>query len=462
MIHRRHFLRSASAIACAIPGLSALGSCTALGDEPVASGLVSDPEGWLDLPPGFTYHRFSNTAETMSDGFLVPADHDGMAAFAVPDDPDSCVLVRNHEIDADDPAGPFGKDYRLADRLDPALAYDLNDAGRPLGGGTTTLVYDLRRGRLKESWLSLAGTERNCSGGPTPWGSWLSCEESRRWAGQGTRRDHGYVFEVPSAARGPVAPVPLKGLGRFNHEAIAIDPRTGIVYETEDYDAGLFYRFLPDQPGALARGGRLQALVLSDRAAGDTRNWSDADRIADGEALPVHWVDLEDVTAPDGDLAQRGHAAGAALFARGEGMAWAAEGEAGSVYFACTSGGPARCGQIWRYVPSPFEGTSREAESPAKLVLHFESPNRSTLDMCDNIVASPWGHLVICEDGRNDQYVRGLAPNGRVYPIARNAHPGKSEFAGACFSPDGTTLFVNMQTPGATFAIRGPWKTLLG
>ena len=139
----------------------------------------------------------------------------------------------------------------------------------------------------------------------------------------------------------------LLGLGRGLYlEAIAIDPRTGIVYETEDYDAGLFYRFLPDQPGALARGGRLQALVLSDRAAGDTRNWSDADRIADAEALPVHWVDLEDVTAPDGDLAQRGHAAGAALFARGEGMAWAAEGEAGSVYFACTSGGPARCGQI--------------------------------------------------------------------------------------------------------------------
>ncbi|MCI4645542.1 MAG: PhoX family protein [Hyphomonadaceae bacterium] len=463
MIHRRHFLRSATALAVAMPAFSALGACTSMSatDTPVPTDLVPDPDGWLDLPEGFSYQRFSLTGETMNDGFAVPADHDGMAAFAVEGDPDRCVLVRNHEVNAEDhEQGPFAADPALASRIEAGQFYDMDDAGRLLGGGTTSLLYNLRTGELERSWLSLAGTERNCSGGPTPWGSWLSCEESRRSAGDGTARDHGYVFEVPSSARGPVPARPLTALGRFNHEAIAIDPSTGIVYQTEDDAAGLFYRFLPNQPGDLAQGGRLQALALVDREITDTRNWAAGQQIAQGEALAVRWIDLEDVTAPNGDLAERGHAKGAALFARGEGMAWAQEGGSGAICFACTSGGPAECGQIWRYVPSPYEGTAGEASAPGQLVLQFESPNQSTLDMCDNIVAAPWGHLVICEDGRDDQYVRGLTPDGRIYPIARNAHPENSEFAGACFSPDGTVLFVNVQDPGATYAIRGPWERL--
>lgn len=464
MIHRRHFLRSATALAVAMPAFSALAACS---KPSVATGpsnaLIPDPEAWLDLPEGFSYQLFSRTGEAMSDGLVVPAAHDGMAAFPVEGDPDRCVLVRNHEISAGNlERSAFAADPDLAARIAAEQMYDLDDEGHPLGGGTTSLLYNVKTGKLEGSWLTLAGTERNCSGGPTPWGSWLSCEESQRMAGNGTVKAHGYVFEVPSTARGPVEARPLTALGRFNHEAVAIDPSTGIVYQTEDHGAGLFYRFLPNQPGDLIQGGRLQALAIVGWDGADTRNWDAERKIAQGEALAVRWIDLEDVTAPEGDLAERGHADGAAIFARGEGMAWAQGVEGGTVSFACTSGGPAECGQIWRYVPSPYEGTAQEADAPAQLVLHFESPGQTTLDMCDNIVAAPWGHLVICEDGREDQYVRGLAPDGRIYPIARNAHPDQSEFAGACFSPDGKVLFVNIQNPGVTAAIRGPWERLAG
>jgi len=463
MIHRRHFLRSASALAVALPAFSALGACSNASPRNAADGLVPDPEGWLDLPEGFTYQRFSPAGEMMTDGLVVPARHDGMAAFPVEGDPDRCVLVRNHENRADDfKAGPFAADPARVAGIAPEHCYDTDDDGRPLSGGTTSLLYNMKTGELEGSWLSLTGTESNCSGGPTPWGSWLSCEESRRLADDGSKREHGYVFEVPSTARGPVEARPLKAMGRFNHEAVAIDPSTGIAYLTEDDAAGLFYRFLPDQPGDLAKGGRLQALAIAGQDKADTRNWKKTGLVEQGTPLAVRWIDLDDVTSPEGDLAQRGHAGGAALFARGEGMAWAQEAGGGAICFACTSGGPAECGQIWRYVPSAYEGSGQEAEAPGQLVLQFESPGRSTLDMCDNIVAAPWGHLVICEDGHDDQYVRGLTPDGRLYPIARNAHPGKSEFAGACFSPDGTVLFVNLQTPGVTLAIRGPWEALAG
>ena len=469
-VHRRHFLKSAASMAVAAPAFGTIASCAGASGPDVAAAapevassplaLQPDPNGWLDLPEGFSYVRFSNTGEEMSDGFLVPAMHDGMEAFPVEGDPDRCLLVRNHELNPSRISeGPFGERLERVDQLDKDQAYDLNLEDAPLAAGTTTLLYNVKTGQLEESWLSLIGTDRNCAGGPTPWGSWLSCEESRANAGDATKKDHGYTFEVPTDRKGLVEPIPLTAMGRFNHEAAAVDPSTGIVYQTEDSGDGLFYRFLPDTPGELVKGGRLQALVLADQPQGDTRNWEET-TIASGQSLPVRWVDLVDVTAPDGDLAQRGYAAGAALFARGEGMAFALEDMKAAIYFACTNGGQAKYGQIWRYQPSEFEGTAREAEAPGMLTLHYESPDQTTMDMCDNIVAAPWGHLVICEDGSDDEFLHGLTPDGRTYHIARNAHPGQSEVAGACFSPDGSTLFMNIQTPGATFAITGPWETL--
>lgn len=441
---RRQFLRSATALSAAAPAYAALGGCTSTQTEPRA-GLVSDPNGWLDLPAGFSYTRFSLTGETMSDGLLVPSRHDGMGAFAVEGAPHLVRLIRNHEIKP-------GRGHETAfDGSGKALSreqvFDVLADGTPLGGGTTTLVYNTKTQKLERSFLSLAGTSTNCSGGVTPWGSWLTCEETRDVAGETGERDHGYLFEVPSADNGLAVPVPLKAMGRFKREAAAVDPATGIVYMSEDDEEGLLYRFVPNTPGELAKGGRLQALALEEQGY-DTRGWTD-NTVALGQALIARWIDLEAPEAPDGDLHLRGAAKGASLFARGEGMGYATDEDGGSIYFAATTGGKARKGQIWRYIPGRNE-----------LVLHFESLGAQTMDMCDNIVAAPWGHLIICEDGDGENYVHGLAPDGRVYTIARNAHSDRNEFAGACFSPDGSTLFVNIQTPGATYAITGPWARL--
>jgi uncharacterized protein len=279
-------------------------------------------------------------------------------------------------------------------------------------------------------------------------------------AGREAGRAHGFVFEVPSAASGLVTPAPLTAMGRFKHEAAAIDPATGIVYQTEDTADSLFYRYIPDRPGELARGGRLQALALADKAGADTRNWPAAKggdaslRIAQGQALPVRWVDLDAVEAPDGDLRLRGRARGAAIFARGEGMSFALEAAGGAIYFACTSGGAAGLGQIWRYRPEGGGGPDGVLE------LFAESQADSQFEAVDNIVASSRGDIVLAEDGSGDNFVRGVTPDGVVYPIARNRHELKSEICGPWFSPDGETLFINIQKPGATLAIQGPWDTL--
>ncbi|MEO0784945.1 MAG: alkaline phosphatase PhoX [Pseudomonadota bacterium] len=447
-------------MAAAAPAFSALPGCSTTLGEDGQSALPADPDGWLNLPEGFSYTRFSTTGETMSDGLLVPTRHDGMGCFPVEGDGDRCVLVRNHEVRARSPEeGAFGADYAGLESVDRKAIYDFSADDAPLAGGTTTLVYNTKTRQLERSHLSLAGTDKNCSGGITPWGSWLTCEETLQTPGRHAQREHGYVFEVPAAGQGLTPAVPLKAMGRFEHEAAAIDPRTGIVYMTEDDGEGLFYRFLPETPGELVKGGRLQALVLLDQAGADTRNWDGA-TISQGQTLRVRWIDMAHVESPDGDLKDRGFAAGAARFARGEGLAWAIQTDGASAYFACTNGGAAKVGQIWRYAPSPYEGTAREADAPGMLTLHYESQSASDLDYCDNIVASPWGHLTICEDADRACRVHGLTPDGRLYTIAENPHPEGGEFAGACWSPDGSTLFVNIQTPGATYAITGPWERL--
>jgi hypothetical protein len=136
------------------------------------------------------------------------------------------------------------------------------------------------------------------------------------------------------------------------------------------------------------------------------------------------------------------------------------QGEAGAIYFNCTNGGRARSGQVWRYTPSPDEGRTDENHRPGKLTLVYESPTADELDYCDNLAFAPWGDLILCEDGFGTQYLRGLTPAGEIYDLARNAHDDGAEFCGACFSPDGSVLFVNVQSPGFTFAIKGPWNTL--
>jgi secreted PhoX family phosphatase len=410
--------------------------------------LKADPNRVVDLPEGFQYRVISRTGETMSDGLRVPGAHDGMAAFAGPRG--TTILVRNHELSVDSfSESPFGEKNELLEVWNPENLYD----AAPGLGGTTTLIYDTRRHVLEKHFLSLAGTIKNCAGGLTPWGSWISCEETTQPADDVHRKSHGFNFEVPARMQRMVEPSPLKAMGRFNHEAIAVDPATGIVYQTEDRGDGLIYRFLPQRRGQLAAGGRLQALKIGEMPGADTSNWSEQS-IPVGQRFNVQWIDLHEVESPDDSLRKQGAYAGAARFSRGEGM-WAGR---GVIYFACTNGGHAKAGQIWRYIPSRFEGSSREGEKPGSLALFIEPNDRMQMENVDTITIAPWGDIIMCEDGPEANRVLGVTPGGVLYEFANNAM-NTSEFAGATFSPDGTTLFVNIQNPGLTLAITGPWQT---
>jgi secreted PhoX family phosphatase len=404
-------------------------------------GALREAGPELALPEGFSYVKFGVQGAPMSDGTPTPRAHDGMAAFEMPDG--SVRLIRNHE----------DKDLPGVARVlgDPRLAYD-----RRAGGGTTTIELGVSSDGTPEivrDFVSLGGTTVNCAGGPTPWGSWLSCEETIRGPSGGFSRRHGYIFEVPAAADGPVEAIALRDMGRFVHEAIGVDPATGIVYETEDLNRRSgFYRFTPDTPGVLADGGRLEMLAIVGQPQADLRQ---AQRV--GEWLPVEWVPIDDPDPDEADsdasaVFRQGFEAGGARLTRLEGC-WHGD---GSIFFHSTNGGDAHSGQVWRYVPGS------EA-----LSLIFESPGREVLDSPDNLTVSPSGGLLICEDATGVSHLRGLTAEGEIFPFARNIFNSR-EFAGATFSPDGRVLFVNIQgdldsfgpgNPGMTFAITGPWES---
>lgn len=417
--------------------------------------LRRDPSGLFDLPEDFTYTVLSRAGDRMDDGFFAPDKFDGMGC--IPLAGGRIALVRNHELGfTDNDLGPVRGDVALQARLAGAAHFDKGADGRVLPGGTSTLIVDAKSLKVTAQHLSLAGTSTNCAGGATPWGTWLSCEETLI-AAPATGRSHGWIFEVPAATPGLSNALPLKAMGRFRHEAAAVDPQTGIVYLTEDMADGLFYRFIPKVRGQLARGGKLQALAFVDGGR-DSRNWHAAD-ITVGQQRKVRWIDLDDVESPADDLRERGHAAGGVFFARGEGihLGWTRD-RRRQLFFTCTSGGKGRFGQIMRYEPSRYEGTPRESGEPGHLDLFVESTDPAVMDYADNITVAPWGHLIVCEDrtGTKINHLRGVTPEGKVYALARlNA---ETELAGACFSPDGGTLFVNIYAPGQTLAIRGPWR----
>ena len=479
-LSRRQFLRRSAAASAALlvpntlqllaarmAGAAGRASLVARGYGP----LRPDPAGLLALPEGFRYRAFSTSrlgseddrrfTQRLSNGELVPARHDGMHAFPGP--AGLTILVRNHELEpAHKPVvDPDGR--RRYDRLGTA--------------GTTTLWVDGER-NLVRSFPSLAGTFRNCAGGATPWGSWLSAEECVYLPGPRDPRvddrrpeaaeRHGYVFEVDARAEALVDPVPIRAMGRFYHEALAVDPASGTVYLTEDRPDGLLYRYRPEvvasgekrvadmTVGDLGRGGTLEALRIAERPAALTHNWQAAgfvpgrDWAVDWVAIPVvdPDVDMErdaafapPRTAPTSTRAQ-GFRSGAAQFARNEGITL----HRGSLYFCATAGGRKRTGQVWRL--------DLEAQ---RLSLLIEPNDPAALDGPDNLAPAPNGDLIVCEDGESDNFIVGITPRGRLYKLARDTS-GTSELAGACFAPDGRTMFVNTQDPGITFAIWGPWE----
>ncbi len=371
----------------------------------------------------------------MSDGRPTPRLHDGMAAFPLPNG--NVRLIRNHEVNNEPQSGAaFGNRGRAYDPL--------------AGGGTTSLEIDPVTREVVRDFASLSGSMRNCAGGPTPWQSWLTCEEHFGDQRQGYQQPHGYVFDVPVSAEEDVSAVPLLALGRFVHEAVAVDPATGIVYETEDQRQAGFYRFVPEgpyQPGERPdlTSGRLQMLAVRDQPQYDTGTGQ-----TPGAVLPVDWVNIRDPD-PAGEavavtaVVQQGWDQGGARFASIEGCWY----EDGAIYFACTNGGDAEEGQIWRHRPASDGGD---------LTLVFESPGPDVLKRPDNICTTPKGALVICEDGPGSCFLRGLTREGEIFDFAQNI-ANDSELAGATFSPDGQTLFLNIQETGQTVAIWGPWES---
>ncbi len=440
---------------------------------PVAD--LRDGVARLWVPEGFAYRSFHDTEwpVVLDDGARLPGSHDGMGAFQAPGG--NTILVRNHEVKVTGQAfGPGAVTY------DPAAC----------AGATTVEVT--RYGEVVRAHTSLSGTHTNCNGGRMPWGTWISCEETVHGpdvAGVGNyllRERHGYIFEVP--AQGVVEPEPITAAGRFSHESVAYDPQGGMLYLTEDNfgSASCFYRYLPPRPPdpyradrrGLADGGRLQALVVKGQPRADL-----ARAQAPGTVLPVTWTDIDDpaprfpytegIPAPTSQdkalryVGEQGRDGGAALFSRLEGSTF----RQGVVYFTSTQGGgePEEDdgpydggygngrGQIWAY---------HCAEEVLRLV--YQAPRVDGLDFPDNVTTSPSGTLIVCEDGENNNYVRGLTRRGELIDVALNRLTNRAgvsrqrdEFAGAVFSPDGHTLFVNvLALHGMTVAIWGPWAKL--
>jgi uncharacterized protein len=461
---RRTLLRGAAATGAAVVGFGALDGLVRAGYAEAAHRRDRDPgygelrpltrqdpetgyQHELLLPEGFDFAIFGLAGTTLADGHVTPLGHDGMAAFRGPRD--SYRLVRNHE-ERTGPAGVFPSG-------DPADRYDALG-----GGGTTTLQVSFHRGfhrseiRVEKVWTSLAGTIVNCAGGPTPWGSWLTCEETTAGTAAGWQKPHGYVFDVAAGANRPVAARPLPALGRFVHEAVAVDRATGIVYLTEDQGTAGFYRFVPDRRGNLA-AGRLQMLRIAGQDGYDTRTGQEQ-----GRRLPVGWVDIDDPDPADAEanplaVFQQGAAAGGATFGRLEGC-WAGD---HAIYIVSTSGGDVGEGQIWEYRPS------RSPWRASTLTLVYESFDAAVMSFPDNITVSPCGALLACEDtSRGAPQLIGVTLAGATFPFAVN--PRDDEWCGATFSHDGRVLFVNMQgdttgdprtpnPPGLTAAIWGPW-----
>ena len=422
-----------SANAFAAPNAAGYGPLTPVPTKNTAELLLA-------LPPDFQYTVFSKTGAMMSDGRPTPRAHDGMAAFKVGRE---LRIVRNHEVN-----NYVGK---------PGIALDPNAYDPLAGGGTTTLVIDPNTREVVRDFVSLSGTLVNCAGGPTPWQSWISCEETvlgpkeflSSEGGQrgGFSKHHGYCFEVSAKSNRAVAPVPLKQMGRFVHEALAVDPRTGILYLTEDIGTAGFYRFIPRKRGRLEAGGQLQMLAIEGKPKYDTRMGQKVN-----VPLPVSWVDIADPDPPEAEsdniaVYKQGLAAGGATFKRLEGCL----GANGRIFFTSTSGGDKKLGQVWQYIPS--------GKDKGSLTMLFEVTDPAVLHMPDNICLAGKDRLAICEDNGVNNHVRILTSQGQMVDLARNIVPGfeSREFAGVTFSPDRQTLFVNIQVPGLTFAIWGPW-----
>ena len=386
--------------------------------------------GWplLALPEGFSYLSMSWRGDALAGGGVVPARHDGGAALR--GRRGLVHYVRNHELTTRIPFAPDSATY------DPIA-----------GGGTTTVVFDPHHGRLVETVATLSGTIRNCAGGPTPWNTWLSCEETL--AGPPTFAErHGFVFEVPALGLGD--PRPLRGLGRFSHEAVAVNPWTGIVYLTEDRTQSGLYRFVPDRYGHLRDGGRLEMLRIL-----GAPNFDTGQGLADGSSFAVDWVPIAD---PESSPFAQGAVQGGAIFRRGEGI-WYGGGGSSSARPPGAPPAPARSGSSTRGATSsrfcssrpaaPFSTdrtTSRSVPGAARCSVRMVPVLRSTCAVSHaTVISSIWCETTSCSTRRRTR-ASGRATTARASSRGR---PSAMTAAGSSSRSSGPASPSPSPAPGA-------------
>jgi secreted PhoX family phosphatase len=470
---RRQLLGRSSALgvgivlAGSIEAIAGPGSALAAASSGQGYGaLVPDPAGLLSLPRGFHYTVVARAGETTLEDVvgpaaaMTPSDADGTAAFPRVG---GSTLVNNHEIGSNEPYG-----------VPPLAGLTYDPAAR---GGTTSIEVDKHGNRLRE-YVSVAGTHNNCAGGITPWGTWLTCEETEDKAGQlvngvALTKNHGYVFEVDpesQTANLDKSPVPLKFLGRYAHEAVAVDPNTLAIYLTEDAGSplGLYFRWNPPAgftggKGALRRlaestggatAGSLQAMRCS--AAGvHITDLSQATAV--GTTYDVSWVDVPDRDGTTTSVRKQLTNAQVTRSRKLEGQWWGD----GGIYFVASFarsgvGGDGSInthdGQVWFLDPAAGTITLK--------TIFGKNPDPSVeggFDGPDNISVSPYGGVILAEDGEGLSHLVGVTEDGKAYALARN-ELNDSEFTGPTFSADGKVLFACIQTPGIVLAITGPWK----
>jgi len=504
---RRSFIKTSSTLA-AVPFVGTFGAMHArIAHAAGFSQRVIGPYGPIEpvndlttgvplikLPAGFSYKSYGWTGDMMADGQVTPGSHDGMGVIVTRrvGRSQEVVLCRNHE-----------RGNSSAPIITPRDGYDRVASGSPAvapGGGNTNLVF--RDGNWVSAFGSLSGTLVNCAGGVTPWGTWLSCEETVSNRTNVGGRKHGYVFEVPADPMLTTGE-PIVGMGRFQHEAAAVDPVTGFVYETHDarYLNGL-YRYEPTITtgalGSLIQGGVLKMAKIKrviEQAVSSAARPAQAELLAPelGDSYELEWVTIENpdadpVPTPGGYFPfvpnastpagpfKEGFDKGGFQLARGEGIwYWNRR-----VYIVDTAGGLNAGG-----VPGTGDGTVWELDCDTQVMTCIFAVPQGMPNVgnnADNICISPKGGILLQEDGGTHNFngtlvgtrMMGVLPDGNTFAFAENnltpavraqsAAQGKpgggsqgGEFCGGTFSPDGRVLFVNIQSPGITLAISGPW-----
>jgi len=282
-------------------------------------------------------------------------------------------------------------------------------------GGASALRFRAD-GDIDSAYRILSNTNRNCAGGATPWGTWLSCEEVGR----------GFVYETDPT--GLSAPARRPAMGRFKHEAAASDPVQLVIYLTEDEPDGCFYRFRPTTWTDLS-SGVLEVMVAPS-----------------GASVDVSWQQVPKPGAATSPT--RYQVAGARKFNGGEGCYYAR----GICYFT-TKGN----NRVWAY------DTVNEHID----VVYDDSlvtTGRAPLTGVDNITGAVFGDLFVAEDGGNME-INIITPDGIVAPFLRLVGQSSSEITGPAFSPDGRRLYFSSQrgtigysSGGITYEVTGPFR----